>query len=319
MFYESKQAIHMNYNGFGALCAAYAFLNTVKCSTIDPELYELLSGVPFGLKHLKGDPFRILTPLDEPYLRVEATSGMLGYMSQIHQFKDSLEAVHYILALPVNACAMIGPIDMGFLTHLPLNLFYCGRSHYISVEKCENNSIAVIDSEGVLMYKYDNDSLCKILSVISIPNTNGKINIWQFENFNSSLARRDFEHVIIDIAAKNLQRAEAVGQGSQAILTCANLLENDDIKKWALKLCHELNYLIQRKHLLLNQLLKQGADSQISIVNQQLDILCVIRKSAMYETRTDYDLFKRLADYERELTTSISQLTAWGSNNDFNN
>jgi hypothetical protein len=319
LLYEYRQVARMNYNGFGAFCAAYAFLNTVKSSTISPEIYELLSGIPFGLKHREGDPFRILTPLDEPCLRVGATSGMLGYTSQIHQFQDSLEAVRYILALPVNACAMIGPIDMGFLTYLPLNLYYCGRSHYISVEKYEDNGIAVIDSEGALIYKYGNDSLSKILSVISIPNTNGKINIWQFENSDSSLAKRDFGHIIIDIAAKNLQRAETVGQGSQAILTCANLLENDDIKKWALKLCYELNYLIQRKHLLINQLLKQGADSQISIVNQQLDILCVIRKSAMYETRADYDLFKRLADYERELTTSISQLTARGFHNDFNN
>jgi hypothetical protein len=302
----------MNYNGFGEWCAAYAFLNTVKCSTISPETYELLSGVPFGLKHCKGDSFRILTPLDEPCLRVEATSEMLGYASQTHRFKDSLEAVRCVLALPFNTRVMIGPIDMGFLTHLPQNLYYSGQSHYISVEKCKDNSLVVIDSEGALCCKYSDDSLHKVLDITCIPDANAAINIWRFEKLDSSLAKNDFRYVIIDIAARNLQRAEAVGQGSQAMLACANLLGNGDMKKWALKFCYELNYIIQRKYLLSNQLLEQGADSQISVVKQQLDILCIIRKSAMYETKIDLDLFKRLADYERELTIRIAQLTARG-------
>jgi len=302
----------LNYSGFGAWCASYAFLNTVKCSAISPETYELLSGVPFGLKHRKDDPFRILTPLDEPCLRVEATSKILGYISQTHRFKDSFEAVRFFLNLPVNTRVMVGPIDMGFLTHLPLNLYYCGQSHYISLEKCEDNSIIVIDSEGTMNYKYSKDSLYEVLNITSVPDANGIINIWQFWKSDSSLVKHDLEYVIIDIAAENLRRAETAGQGSQAILACAELVKNDDIKKWALKLCYELNYIIQRKYLLSNQLLEQGADSQINIVKRQLDILCIIRKSAMNETKIDFDLFKRLADYERELTISISKLTTAG-------
>jgi len=309
----------MNYNGFGVFCAAYAFLNTVKSSTISPEMYELLSGVPFGLKHYKGDLYRVLEPLDEPCSRVEATSGMLGYMSQTHQFQDSLKAVRYILTLPDNMRVMIGPIDMGFLTHLPLQNYYKRQSHYISVEKCEDDSIVVIDSEGTLRYKYGNDSLHEVLNISSIPDANGIINIWQFKKLDSSLPKNDFRYAIIEIAAQNLQRAEAIGQGSQAILACADLLENDSMKKLALKICYEVNYLIQRKYLLSNQLLEQSATIQINIVRQQLDILYIIRKAMMYKTEIDLDLFKRLAEYERELTISISQLTTGVNYNDFDN
>jgi len=302
----------MKYNGFGVLCAAYAFLNTVKSSAISPEMYELLSGVPFGLRHCKGDLYRVLEPLNEPCSRVEVTSGMLGYISQTHQFQDSLKAVHYILTLPVNMRVMIGPVDMGFLKHIPLQNYYKRQSHYFSVEKCEDNNIVVIDSEGTLSYKYGNDTLHEILNITSIPDSNGIINVWQFKKLESSLPKKNFNYAIIEIAAQNLQRAEAIGQGSQAILACADLLENENIKKWALKMCYEVNYLIQRKYLLSNQLLEHGANIQNNIIKQQLDILYIIRKAMMYKTEINLDLFKRLAEYENELTIRITQLTIQG-------
>ena len=309
----------MDYKGFGAWCTAYAFLNTVKCRTITPELYTLLSGTPFGLKHRHGDSFRILTPLIEPCFSVESTSSMLGYDSTENQFCDAIEAGQFLSRLPLASCAMVGPIDMGFLPHLPQNMYYCGQSHYISVEKIDYQHLLVIDSEGVINYSYGINAFHKVLNVKNIPEANGTIKIWNFEKQNDFLAMDNWEHTIISIAAENLQRAEQEGQGSKAITACADVLSNVDMKEWYLKLCYELNYLIQRKNLFLRQLLKLGAEIQIRLIEKQLDVLCHMRKHCMCETKIEPDFFRYLANYEQELAIKVTQLTDEVVLNDINN
>ena len=302
----------MDYKGFGAWCAAYAFLNTVKNKTVTPELYTLLSGTPFGLKHRHGDPFRILTPLVEPCFKVESTSSMLGYDSTKNQFGDAIEAVQFLSRLPLANRAMIGPIDMGFLPHLPQNMYYCGQSHYVSAEKLDNQHLLVIDSEGVPGYKYELSTFHKVLNIKNIPEAKGTLNIWLFEKQDDFVAADSWTPAIIGIASKNLQRAEQEEQGSKAITACSDFLSGVDMKNWYLKLCYELNYLIQRKNLFLSQLLKLGAEVQIRIVEKQLDALCNIRKCTMFETKIDRDFFRCLADYEQELAVKMSLLTDVG-------
>ena len=310
----------MDYRGYGAWCAAYAFLNTVKCQTVTPELYTLLSGTPFGLKHRHGDSFRILTPLIEPCFSVESTSSMLGYSSTKDQFDDAIEAIQFLSRLSSANRAMVGPIDMGFLPHLPQNMYYCGQSHYIAVEIFDNQHILVIDSEGVPNYKYKIDAFQRVLNIENIPEANGTINIWRFEKQNDFLAMDNWKHAIISIAAKNLQRAEQEGQGSKAITACADFLSSVDIKNWHLKLCYELNYLIQRKNLFLSQLLKLGAEVQIRLIEKQLDILCHIRKDCMCETKIKLDFFHYLSNHEQELAIKVVQLNDEEATvNDINN
>jgi|GEM_PF-4368106 len=299
----------MDYKGFGAWCAAYAFLNTVKSKTVTPELYTLLSGTPFGLKHRHGDSFRILTPLIEPCFRMESTSSMVGYNSTKHQFVDAIEAVQFLSRLPLTNRAMIGPIDMGFLPHLPHNMYYCGQSHYIAVEKLDNQHLLIIDSECVPSYKYEINTFHKMLNIKNIPETNGILNIWCFEKQNGFIAMDNWKPTIISIAAKNLLRAEQEGQGSKAITACAEFLSGVDMKNWYLKLFYELNYLIQRKNLFLSQLIKLGAEVQIRIVEKQLDVLCHIRKGNMCETKINLDFFRYLSSYEQELAIKMAQLT----------
>ena len=63
-------------------------------------------------------------------------------------------------------------------------------------------------------------------------------------------------------------------------------------------ICHEINYLIQRKEL--------AARYQTDLIEQELDILCEIRKDALSCKSMDYILFKRLADCEHALAEKIS-------------
>ena len=84
------------YCGFGAWCAAYAFLNTTQCHRVTPELYELLSGVPFGVAFHMRCPSRILVPFAEPYNEVETVAKVLGYKTTARKYDDISSVVDFL-------------------------------------------------------------------------------------------------------------------------------------------------------------------------------------------------------------------------------
>lgn len=288
----------IHYNGFGAWCAAYAFLNTINSTDTTPEMYELLSGVPFGLKHNCNNKFKVLTPFIEPCFRVEDTAGILGYRSEHWQFGDAAEAVRFMADFMPGQRVMIGPVNMGWLTHLPQNMLYCDQSHYIAIEKYSQDHYRVIDSECVLGFDYINEGLCKILSVDKIPEAKGAINIWCFEKaVDEPVKKEAYRQIILDRAHQNLLRAEKEGQGSHAVLACDKFLADEDIRQWGMVIYYEINYIIQRKELAVKY--------QTNLIEQEINILCAIRNQALLCEPMDHELFKRFADCEYELANKI--------------
>lgn len=289
----------MYYNGFGAWCAAYAFLNTVKSTETAPGMYELLSGVPFGLKHSSNHKFKILTPFVEPCFRVADTAKLLGYRSEHWRFGSAQEAVQFMADFRSGQRIMMGPINMGWLRHLPQNMMYGGQSHYIAIEKRSQDHYRVIDSECVLGYEYTAEKLCGIIGVDRIPEAKGGINGWRFERMSDEPVRKErYRQLIIEKARQNLMQAEHEGQGSRAVLACHEFLADKDIREWSTVIYHEINYLIQRKELAVRY--------QTALIEQELDILCEIRNDALLCKSMDYILFKRLADCEHALANKIS-------------
>lgn len=288
----------MYYNGFGAWCAAYAFLNTVNSTEITPEMYELLSGVPFGLKHNCNNKYKILTPFIEPCFRVEDTAGLLGYRSEHWRFDDAVQAVQFMSGFMPGQRIMMGPVNMGWLGYLPQNMLYRGQSHYIAIEKRSQDRYSVIDSECVLGFDYTSEELCEIISVDKIPEAEGVINIWRFEKATDEpVKKEEYRQVIIDKAHQNLMRAENEGQGSNAVMACDKFLSDKDIKEWYMVIYYEINYIIQRKELAIRY--------QTGLIEQEIDILCAIRNHALLCEPVNHNLFKRFADCEHELANKI--------------
>lgn len=262
-------------------------------------MYELLSGVPFGLKHSSNHKFKILTPFVEPCFRVADTAKLLGYRSEHWRFGSAQEAVQFMADFRSGQRIMMGPINMGWLRHLPQNMMYGGQSHYIAIEKRSQDHYRVIDSECVLGYEYTAEKLCGIIGVDRIPEAKGGINGWRFERMSDEPVRKErYRQLIIEKARQNLMQAEHEGQGSRAVLACHEFLADKDIREWSTVIYHEINYLIQRKELAVRY--------QTALIEQELDILCEIRNDALLCKSMDYILFKRLADCEHALANKIS-------------
>lgn len=292
------------YCGYGAWCAAYAFLNTTQCCRVTPELYELLSGVPFGIAFHMKCPSRILVPFAEPCNEVVTVAKVLGYKATARRYNDISSAVDYLSELPPHNKVMIGPINMGFLDYLPQNMFYLNQSHYISLKKQEKGKYLITDSESALAVSCTHERLKKIVNPKDIPEAYGAVNIWRFEE--DGLPKEDFISIIKGVAYENLSKAERAGHGSLAIKRCTEYLSATDIEGRQLKICYDINYLLQRK-LLAEGCCAIWSAYQEKIIARQIDILCIIRRDIMVSRSVNTNLLLRFADLEYDLAVSTEQ------------
>jgi len=298
----------MNYNGFGAWCAAYAFLNTTQRNVATPEEYELLSGTPFGIKHRPNDLHRTLTPYVEPCMRVVETAQLLGFSAAKAEFAKTDDVIDYLAAM-IGERVMAGPIDMGFLFHLPQNLYYSGQSHYVSINTRSSGCFLLTDSEGVLCYKYNRTALKQILNTDKIPESNGCINVWYFNKIEEyGLSPENFRYRVLNQAAINMKNAEYFGQGGEAFIKCGEALVNAAPKEWPLKLFYELNYIIQRKHLFLKWSKLWNISSITELLSKQIELLCLMRSQASNKNPIDMGLISQIARHEHCIACTLSDL-----------
>jgi hypothetical protein len=298
----------MRYEGFGPLCAAYAFLNTIRCPKAKPEEYELLSGEPFGVKHVSGDRHNLLSPFVDSFKTVEPTAQLFGYASCMDQFSLSADCVEFISLKPSGSRVMVGPIDMGRLLHLPQNLFYLGGSHYISIEVLSTDCFIVIDSEGVLAYKYNKKVLSSILSIEKIASANNYFHIWSFSEISSKTNPHEYPSLILRRAVTNLEKAEQAGEGSQAFNACFNAIKDISPSNWGLILFYDMNFQIQRQLLILQYLSRHLPNDIIDILKNQINVFYELRQQSFQKKSLNIDDFNKLADYERELLNKLQAL-----------
>lgn len=296
----------LHYYGFGAWCAAYAFLNTTQCPRVTPELYELLSGVPFGIAFHMKCPSRILVPYAEPYNEVERTAKVLGYKTTARRYENISSAINSLSELPPHSKVMIGPINMGFLDYLPQNIFYLNQSHYISVKKQKDDKYQITDSECALAVTCTDRRLSKIVSPKGVPEANGAVHVWRFERAGNGHPKEELISIIKGVAYENLSKAEKAGHGSLAVKRCAEFLPAIDIKEKQLKICYDINYLLQRK-LLAEGCCTIWSACQKKIMAKQIDILCVLRGDIMAGRTVNTSLLLRFADLEYDLAVSAEQ------------
>lgn len=294
------------YCGFGAWCAAYAFLNTTQCRRVTPKLYELLSGVPFGIAFHTRYPSRILVPFAEPYNEVETVAHVLGYKATAHKYDDVSSAMDFLSGLPPHSKVMIGPINMGFLDYLPQNMFYMNQSHYISVKKQEDGKYRITDSECALAVSCTDEHLRKIISPKDIPEANGAVYVWRFKRAGDGYPKEEFVSIIKGVAYENLSKAEKAGHGSLAVKRCAEFLSAMDIDGRQLRICYDINYLLQRK-LLAEGCCAIWSAYQKKIIEKQIDVLCILRGDIMASRSVNTSLLLRFADLEYDLTVSLEQ------------
>lgn len=299
----------VDYYGAQACCGTYAFMNTARAFNIDVEIFEAMTSVPFGLKHIEGDLKRILTPLANRNDYLEDVAALMGFKTETH-FCDTTHDVCDVIRNNAEGGYrfMIGPVDMGHLTHLPQSIYYKGQDHYFTVEVQENHGLLVIDSEGTLFYPYTYDELGRVMSVRGIPESRGFFIVRRFLRADLSGTSDEIRCFILKRAASNMALARESNQGAQSFYRCWEVITKSAPIKWRLPLIHEMSFLIQRKFIQRRLLTFWSTNALRPQIDRQIEVLGSLRQKLLMQEALDHNYFVTLANIEEKITDAVIKL-----------
>ena len=300
-----------HFYGNEIFCGSYACLNAMKDSSIDLHLFEISTGTPFGVLHQQNQNFdRLLTTYQDPNRGMDRAISLWGYEVHRQDFESPDEAIFILKKwLKEKHRVLLGPLDMGKLTYYPLVSLLRRMDHYIVLEYWSDQTVLCIDSEGIYGYQISYQALYKSLSVAEVPEACGRITVRHVRKVRD-WDLKDILYAAYLCAGKNLSEAEKHGEGSKAILRCQTYLKEHEFYQWSLPLTYDIQYLKQRKFLLIQFLellhkkqtidperlccLKNIAEQQSKLLGQTY--LQLFRKSI------DWDIFINLAELEKSLS-----------------
>lgn len=296
--------MHRLYCGRYTFCGTYAVLNAIG-GDISPEIFELATGVPFGISCVDMKSERLLTPYKNPnygidyavnlwkipYTKIEDTSKQ-NIFDQLCQDLENR-----------NKRIVLGPLNMGKLFYIPLCNIYDGVDHYIFVQKRSDKEIAVMDSEGYLFSSITYSELYRMWDVRRVYEAGGKYTYRSYENKIVEVSREEIFKHIPHLIHINITEAEQAGQGSRAFLKAYEILNENSLKKWRLSFLYELEYLIQRKLLTYQYVsfFTKDWEKLTDILKSQISIIADIFHDIEFEQKIEREKFQKLSELESQL------------------
>lgn len=273
----------MRFYGNEICCGSYACLNAMQDPSIELQLFEISTSTPFGIRHFENEHFdRLLTTYCDPNQGMDRALRLWGYDAETVRTGTVKEALREIRCrIRPGFPVIVGPIDMGKLGYQILPALLKRMDHYILLECCSDNEAYCTDSEGFYRYRLTYEELGTCLSADAVPEAGGCITVRQI--------RKKWEYRMEEVleqslwyAADNLRAAEEAGEGSRAVKNCYKYLEQYKEYKWRLPLMYDIQYLKQRKLLMLfliglleenGKCSGEQAEEIRQIVNMQNDLL----------------------------------------------
>ena len=305
----------MIFYGNEICCGSYTCLNAMQDSSVDLHLFEISTSTPFGIRHYENEHFdRLLTTYCDPNRGMDRALSLWGYAVETVRISTAEEAAREIWrrirpGFPV----IVGPIDMGKLCYQIMPAILKRTDHYILLEYCSDTWVYCTDSEGFYQYRLTYEELRMYLSADTIPEADGSITVRQI-NKEREYRMEEILEQSFRYATDNLCTAEEDGEGSRAIKKCCRYLTQYKEYKWCLPLMYDIQYLKQRKLLMLLfvDLLEEAGrcySTRIGevrrIVTIQNDLLGEIYKSLWKRLGIDKERFDEIAQLEERLTQAL--------------
>lgn len=296
------------YIGKNTFCGSYAVLNAIDWE-IDAELFELSAGIPFGVKCVDMKSERLLTPFCNPNEGMDEAMKIWGIpFDKFVSAQKDIAFKQLCYELDHGRNIVLGPLNMGKLFYIPLCGLYEGVDHYICLQKIENNVFLIRDSEGYISAPITKEELYKMWNVNQVYEANGKFTFRSFvpQKMLSKFPFNYPEHIIkliLKQMKRNLMQAEKCGQGSQAFANAFEFLKAYNINKWKLSFLYELEYLIQRKMMVLYFFEELVGEEcvRVEILKDQIYLIAQIYRKIKGQDKVEKEKLLQLGKLEKQL------------------
>jgi hypothetical protein len=136
------------YTGSGHYCYANSLSMALGPASPGPGVVEVLTGSPFGMQLLDGD-----TPFFDPAgwegdIALDAAAAALGWECIRESGGTPEEAVARLEAASPSDPLLVGPVEMGLLTHAPGRGTPWGADHFVIVLGVEEGLVQFHDPAG---------------------------------------------------------------------------------------------------------------------------------------------------------------------------
>lgn len=136
------------YIGSGPYCYANSLAMVLGRNAPEPSAIEVLTGSPFGV-HLMGGVLPFFDPAGwDPGIGIDAALERLAWTCDRTGGGDATAAIERLRGSAEAGPVLVGPVEMGLLSHQPGSGIAIGADHYVVVLEVDGDVVCFHDPHG---------------------------------------------------------------------------------------------------------------------------------------------------------------------------
>ncbi len=296
------------YIGNSICCGTYSLIHLLE-RDMDVDLFELTTGVPFGIKG-SIEEGRLLTTFINPNYGLETGMKIWGIRGRKYHYKNKQQAWEKLMeVLADEGSIILGPVDMLKLSYFPLSTLYTGMDHYVCVKKQDDTHVLIKDSEGYLAERESMDILARMWDTRNVIEAEGEYTFRAIDKSSGKLPeRKELLTKAFILMAQNIFKAEQACYGSHTFMRIVKYIGNAANTRWHTGMMYDLTHLLQRK-VITKQMLQELADLNayevytrlLRCICEQIDILPLLYRNVEEGKLPSRSLLTDMQNTEREL------------------
>jgi len=195
-------------------CHTQAVMSSSKLLTkiIGPAFFEILTTIPFGIKHVHGNPNRLIDSITDPDIGINIAFDLLGidYFYKYYLKNDistKEKAIDSLIKMLQTGPVILGPVNMGLLPYYYNSFQYIGIDHYlVAIDYSQKaDQIILMDTERVGIVSISINDFIPCWLAKDLIEGNGAFAMRQIGHVPAELNLEKIWDKILKMAAKNIE------------------------------------------------------------------------------------------------------------------
>jgi len=178
---------------------------------------ECVTTTPFGFVYIPEDGGGFAVNGYNPHVGVGRALKLLKYDSKFRSFSNSSEALRFLRRTLKKDVALIGPVDMGFLTYDPYHKFKLGSDHYVVATEIRDGDLIVNDPDGYVRVPISTADFLKAWKADSIRYKRGSYSLWTVGRKRGKPSRKYIYESALRLGLRNLREKQEVRRGKRVL------------------------------------------------------------------------------------------------------